>query len=208
MKTENQEECEKNEMRLVRESVLITTEALIPNEQTPEFEEKMQDREGFGGKRLSKNIYPKYGISRRSRERKVCIGVWIEDEELEDDVGELLNMFARNQLWCQYAQSVCEQAGGFPRGDEVAKSLRSGRLVRRASIDASEIIRSESDPRSRRAEGIPVRIVNGWHGADPMKMIREERPREDCDRGRLMPNARWDGISANSNGGEGSGVAM
>ena len=112
-------------------------------------------------------------------------------------------MLGRNQLGRQDSQCVCEQVGEFLRGGEVAKSLRTGRMVRRAIIAISDIrMRSESDPRSRKNEGgIPVRIINGWRGEDLVKMVREERPREEYARGWMMPNDRRGGISTNRSGG-------
>ena len=62
-------------------------------------------------------------------------------------------------------------------------------MARRASVDISEIRRtSESDPRSKKTNGIPARIVNARKGEDLLKMISEERPREERARGWLMPN--------------------
>ena len=57
-------------------------------------------------------------------------------------MGELVNMFGRNQLGRRDSQLFCEEANDFPRGEEVAKSLRNGRMVRRAIIDIEEIRRA------------------------------------------------------------------
>ena len=58
-------------------------------------------------------------------------------------------------------------------------------MVRRASIDVSEIgrRRSEIDPRSREMDGISARVANGRRGEDLLKMIRAERPIEERSRG-------------------------
>ena len=86
---------------------------------------------------------------------------------MEEDIGEAADMFGRDQQGFQYPQRVYEQVGKFARGEEdVAKSLRNGRMVRSASIYVSEIRRrrAESDPRNREKNGISFRIANGWGG--------------------------------------------
>ena len=93
---------------------------------------------------------------RRSKIRKSFIDMWLEYEAIEADLGELANMDGRNQLGFQDSQRVSDQAGEFARCEEVAKSLRNGRMVRREIIDISDIRRrSESDLRSRGREGDP-----------------------------------------------------
>ena len=83
---------------------------------------------------------------------------------MEADLGELANMFARNQLGFQDPKCVCDQVKEFARGGEAAKSRRNGQMVRMAIIDIAEIgRRAESDPRSMYIDGIPVRVVNEWH---------------------------------------------
>ena len=88
--------------------------------------------------------------------------------------------------------------GGFSRVGGVAKILMGGRMVRRSSIDVSEIrIRAEAEQRNREKNGISFRIEYGWRGSDLRMAIREDRPRGDCAWGWQMPQARRDGISMN-----------
>ena len=124
-KAGNPDESErKKEIRIVREALgnwsanplLITAETLIPNELTPEYGEQMQERERYGGKRLSGNLRPQYGMLRRSRIRKVPTDVWLGDEEADADLWELVNMFGRNQIGCKDSQRVCDQVKEFARG--------------------------------------------------------------------------------------------
>ena len=122
------------------------------------------------GEWLNKNIYPKYGAWSRSKIRKVSGDVWLEDGEIEADLGELVNMFGRNRPGCQDSQCVIDQVGEFVRCEEAARDLRNGQMARWASIDISDIRGAES---REKIEETPVRIVNGWQG-DLMKMIRGE----------------------------------
>lgn len=59
--------------------------------------------------------------------------------------------------------SVCLcKSGRVRERAEVATSLRNGRMVRRASIDVSEIRRLvERGPRSRAKNGLSARVANG-----------------------------------------------
>ena len=83
--TDNPEESDRGEMGLVREAVghgaenpaIIVTEALIQGELPPEYEERLQEREGYGGRWLSKRLRPKYGMLRPSRIRTVFIEIWL-----------------------------------------------------------------------------------------------------------------------------------
>ena len=149
---------------------------MILEELSEECEEQLQEREGYGGRWLGESIRPQYGmLGRRSRIRKVFRDLRIEDEEIEGDLCELANMFGRNQLGCQESQCACGEANEFARGEEVAGSLLSGRMVRRSIIDMDAIRRrSESDLRSRRKEdGISTRIINGRRGEDLVNMAKK-----------------------------------
>ena len=82
--------------------------------------------------------------------RKSLIDMGVLDAEIEAALEERSNMFGRAQLWRRDSQCGCGQAEDFARGEEVAKSLRNGRLVRRAVVDIEDIRwRAESDTRSR-----------------------------------------------------------
>ena len=48
-------------------------------------------------------------------------------------------MYGRNHLGCRDSQCFCDHAEEFARGEEVAGSLRDGRMARWASIDIEEI---------------------------------------------------------------------
>ena len=95
IKTNIPEEMDKSETILVRDTVrngtenplLISTKPLIRKELSSEREEKLQEREGYGGRWLSKNIRPKYGMLRRGQIRKVISEMWVGDEEIEVDLG-------------------------------------------------------------------------------------------------------------------------
>ena len=75
--------------------------------------------------------------------RRLISDVWLEGVEIEGDLGELVNMFGRNQLGSQYPSCVGVEMKEFPRGGggELVRSLGNGRMSRRASIDISEIRR-------------------------------------------------------------------
>ena len=137
MKNENPEEREENEVRLVRGEVDNSGDPLLIATESLARESLMRER----GYWLNMNIYPQYGMLRRSNVRKVLIDVWLEDGEIESDMAESVNMFGRNQLGCQDSKCVCAQVKEFAIGGEVAKSMRSGRMVRRASIDIEAIRR-------------------------------------------------------------------
>ena len=112
-------------------------------------------------------------------------------------------MFGRNQQGCQDQHCACGGDKGIRgRGEEVARSLRSGRIARRACIDISEIRRrAVSDLRSSRKEGgIPVRIISRWRGDALVRTAKQDNAREEYTRGWLLPNARWAGISADCDG--------
>ena len=127
---------------------------------------------------------------------------WLEDAEIEMDLRELVNMFGRDQVGCQDRRCACGQVNEFARGEEIAKSLRNGRIVMRSGVDIAEIRRmAESDRRRRReGDGIPVRIIDGWNGANLTKVAKQDNPIEEYDRGWLLPNARWAGISTDCAG--------
>ena len=75
--------------------------------------------------------------------------------------------------------------------------------MRRAGIDIAEIRRRRAaiDLRSsRKDDGIPVRIINGCRGEDLVRTAKQDNAREEYTRGWLMPNARWEGISNDSDG--------
>ena len=73
----------------------------------------------------------------------------MEDGEIKEDLGELVNIFGRKHLGFQYPSGACGAVGEFARWGEVARSLRNGRMVRRASIGIADISsRAESDPMS------------------------------------------------------------
>ena len=103
---------------------------------------------------MGKNIYPQYGTLRRSKIRKEPIDRWLEDEEIDADLGELSNMICRNRLECRDSHRVFAQLDDFALCREVLASLRNGRMVRRAIIDILDIRRrAESDLGSRKREG-------------------------------------------------------
>ena len=134
--------------------------------------------------------------------RNAFIDVRLGDKEIEMGFGELVIMFGRNLLGCQDQRCACRRISEFARGGEIAKSLRNGRIVRRSGIDIAEIRRgAASDLRSRMEEaGIPVRIINGREGDDLTKVAKRDNPREEYDRGWILPNARWGGISTDCKG--------
>ena len=109
-------------------------------------------------------MYPQYEWLRARKIRRVFIDVWLADGEIEEeDHGGLLNMLGRNQLGCQYPSCACGEMNGFARGEEVARSHRIGRIVRRTSTDIAEIwSRSDMGESSRRR--IPIRIASGRYG--------------------------------------------
>ena len=174
MRTEKPERSGWGEMGLVRDEsgnvaespLLITTESLIRNISTPHSEAQVQEIERYGGKRMNWNIHPTHGMLWRSRIGKAISDMWLEDGEIDDDLGELANMFYRNQLGDRDSQCVCEKVGDFPRGVEVLRSLRNGRMRRRATIDIEDISRRAGiDSGSRENAGRnPVRIINGRGG--------------------------------------------
>ena len=94
-------------------------------------------------------------------------------------------MFGRNQLGCPDQRCARGEIKEFARRGEVAKSLRNGRIVRRAGVDIEEIRRrSEIDLRSSRKEdGIPVRTINGWREEDLVRMAKQDIDREEYTRG-------------------------
>ena len=77
-KSGNPEASGKNKIRLVRDGVcngagnplLSTTGTSIPEGWTSEFEDQIQEREGYGGRRLNGNVFPQYGMLSRSKVRK------------------------------------------------------------------------------------------------------------------------------------------
>ena len=110
-------------------------------------------------------------------------------------------MFGRNQLGCQAQRCACGRIKGFARGEEVARSLRNGRIARREGICIEEIMRrAERHLRSRKEDGIPVRIINGWRGEYLVRMAKRENSGRGYTRGRLLPNARWTGSRTDCDG--------
>ena len=94
--------------------------------------------------------------------------------EVEEDLGELANMFGGNQLGCQYPIWVCESMKEFARGGEVAISLGNGRVSRREMAEVEEI-RSE-EYRDPSGVKIALGVGNGRGSGDLEKMVGSERP--------------------------------
>ena len=107
--TEKPEESGKSEMRLVREAVengtgdpvVIANEALIQRDFPPGREWQLQERQVYSGRWLSKSVRPQCLMLMRSKIRKVFSEMWLGDEELEVDLGELVNMLGRYQIGCR-----------------------------------------------------------------------------------------------------------
>ena len=112
--TEKPGEIDKGEMRLSREAVgdgtedpvLIATEALIRKESSPDYEEQLQDR-GICRKMVEQENSSRIWYVERSRIRNVFIEMRMGDKGIEGGLGELVNMFGRNQLGCQDQRCSC-----------------------------------------------------------------------------------------------------
>ena len=110
---------------------------------------------------MGKRIHPQYGMLRRGKIRKEFSDMWLVDEEIEVDLWELAKILDLDQLDYQDSRCARGEVKEFARGGEVSMSLRNGRMVRGGIIDIAEIMgRADRDLRSRKTDGIPVRIIN------------------------------------------------
>ena len=92
------------------------------------------------------------------------IEIWLEDQEIGMGAEEHIDMFDRNRMGCRNPSCVCAQSKEFARWVEMVKSLRNGRVARRAGVDIADIRRRAESARCTRRtqDGAPVRIINGW----------------------------------------------
>ena len=81
----------RGEGRLARETIgngtgnpaIIAKESLIQKRPPVDLEELLHERDGYGGKWLSQQMQPEYGMLRRSKNRKELCEIWLEDQEIE-----------------------------------------------------------------------------------------------------------------------------
>ena len=109
---------------------------------------------------------PKYGRLRRTKPRMVFIDVWLGDGdgEIEEDLGELVYMFGRNQLGCQHSICAFGRMKEFVWWEEIVGILRNGRAIIRVSMNIAEIGRREEEDRESPMSKISVQIENGRGG--------------------------------------------
>ena len=93
--------------------ILVATENLILGWISPDVEDQMEATVGFGGIGLNTTVYSQYGGLRRTKIRKIFSDIWLEDEEIEEALGKLANMFGKNQLRCLYPSCACGKMEGF-----------------------------------------------------------------------------------------------
>ena len=62
---------------------IIAKESPIQKRLPEDLEELPHERERNGGKGLSREMQPEYGMLRRSKNRKELCEIWLEDQEIE-----------------------------------------------------------------------------------------------------------------------------
>ena len=107
-------------------------------------------------------MQPEYGMLRRSELRKAFREIWIDGQEVEMDLGELINMFGRNQLGCQDQGCVSGQVEEFARGGNRQESSKRPSRARSRNRYRRNQTESKSDLSTRRTQDwAPLRIING-----------------------------------------------
>ena len=65
---------------------------------------------------IKTTVRPQYGRPRRTKIRRVLIDIRMGGEEIEEDFGESVYMFDRNQLACQHPSFGCGRTQDFATG--------------------------------------------------------------------------------------------
>ena len=100
---------------------------------TPYVEERVGEIDGYGGTRLNGTMCPQYGCLRARGFSGIFIDIWLVYGAIEEALGELANMYDRNQLVCQYPRCDCGgNEGVFERGRCRAKpkKRKSGQEIK------------------------------------------------------------------------------